>query len=72
VMADVGFGSGAVTTLAPPGLSSSFILPQLVRQNEPHVQARFLEFFAATIRNANTRRAYARGCADSLAWCAAR
>jgi integrase/recombinase XerC len=71
LMADVGFGSSAMTMLARPAPSSSFILPQLVRQAEPHVQARFLEFFAATIRNANTRRAYARGCADFLAWCAA-
>ena len=33
---------------------------------------RVLGFSAATIRNAHTRRAYARGCADFLAWCAAR
>lgn len=32
---------------------------------------RFLEFFAATIRNPHTRRAYARAVADFLAWCEA-
>ena len=30
---------------------------------------RFLEFFASTIRNAHTRRAYGRAVADILAWC---
>lgn len=34
-------------------------------------QVRFLEFFAAAIRNPNTRRAYARAARDFLAWCAA-
>jgi hypothetical protein len=66
VMADVGFGSGAVTMLAPPGFVSSFTLPQLVRQAEPHAQARFFEFFAVTIRNANTRRAMHAGAPTSL------
>jgi site-specific recombinase XerD len=32
---------------------------------------RFLEFFAANIRNPHTRRAYSRAVADFLAWCAA-
>ena len=30
---------------------------------------RFLEFFAANIRNPHTRRAYGRAAADFLAWC---
>lgn len=30
---------------------------------------RFLEFFAATIRNRNTRTAYAKACSQFLAWC---
>jgi len=30
---------------------------------------RFLEFFASTIRNPHTRRAYARAVTDFLAWC---
>ena len=30
---------------------------------------RFLEFFASTIRNPHTRRAYARAVSDFLAWC---
>ena len=31
---------------------------------------RFLEFFAASIRNLHTRRAYYRAAAEFLAWCA--
>jgi hypothetical protein len=30
---------------------------------------RFLEFFAANIRNLHTRRAYARAAAEFLTWC---
>jgi site-specific recombinase XerD len=33
---------------------------------------RFLEFFAANIRNPHTRRAYARAVGDFLAWCESR
>lgn len=33
-------------------------------------RTRFMEFFAANIRNANTRRAYARAARDCLTWCA--
>jgi len=33
---------------------------------------RYVEFFTANIRNANTRRAYARACGTFLAWCEAR
>jgi len=31
---------------------------------------RFLEFFAANIRNPHTRRAYARAADEFLTWCA--
>ena len=31
---------------------------------------RFLEFFAANIRNPHTRRAYARAAEEFLIWCA--
>ena len=36
---------------------------------EPAVARRTMEFFAVNIRNANTRKAYARGVADFSAWC---
>jgi integrase/recombinase XerC len=49
--------------------SSAMPLPAIIADAEPHAQARFLEFFAATIRNPHTRRAYARGVGDFLLWC---
>jgi hypothetical protein len=44
-------------------------LPALIAVAGERAQVRFLEFFAASIRNANTRRAYARAVVDFLAWC---
>ncbi|NEX23572.1 site-specific integrase [Thiorhodococcus mannitoliphagus] len=35
----------------------------------PEASKRFIEFFTANIRNANTRRAYTRATADFAAWC---
>lgn len=59
--------------LSPAFVSSpALLLPALIAEAEPQAQRRFLEFFAATIRNAHTRRAYARGVRDFLGWCAAR
>jgi hypothetical protein len=34
------------------------------------VRVRFLEFFAANIRNPHTRRGYSRAVGEFLAWCA--
>ena len=44
-------------------------LPALVAHANDRAKMRFLEFFAATIRNPNTRRAYARAAADFLSYC---
>jgi site-specific recombinase XerD len=41
----------------------------LVRATGKRAGIRFLEFFAAQIRNPHTRRAYARAVGDFLAWC---
>lgn len=46
--------------------STSFQLPALVIAAGDRAQLRFLEFFAATIRNPNTRRAYSRAVSDFL------
>ena len=54
--------------LAP--LSSIDRLPALITVAGDRASLRFLEFFAANIRNPNTRRAYARGVSDFLTWCA--
>lgn len=67
-MTALAFPAPDLLSLNRPGLH----LPAIVADAEPHAQARFLEFFAATIRNAHTRRAYARGTGDFLGWCAER
>ncbi|WP_206378081.1 site-specific integrase [Sphingobium psychrophilum] len=48
---------------------SSLTLPPIVAEAPPHVHMRFLEFFAANIRNPHTRRAYAKAARDFLSWC---
>jgi site-specific recombinase XerD len=59
-----------MTALVP--VSSQPLIPVLVVAAGDRAQVRFLEFFAATLRNANTRRAYARAIVDFLAWCEGR
>jgi hypothetical protein len=44
-------------------------LPHLITDAGDQARMRFLEFFTANIRNPNTRRAYAKGCEEFLAWC---
>jgi site-specific recombinase XerD len=53
-------------------LTSSQALPSIVTAAGENAQIRFLEFFAASIRNAHTRRAYAGAVAEFLAWCEGR
>jgi site-specific recombinase XerD len=43
-------------------------LPILIEEEGPDVQERFLEFFAAQIRNPNTRKAYGRAVGRFLEW----
>jgi len=43
-------------------------LPPLISEAGAEVQERFLEFFAAQIRNENTRRAYGRAVGQFLTW----
>jgi site-specific recombinase XerD len=47
-------------------------LPVVVAAAGEPAQVRFFEFFAASIRNAHTRRAYGHAVGDFLAWCEAR
>jgi site-specific recombinase XerC len=51
-------------------LISSPVLPALAAAAGECALTRFLEFFAANIRNPHTRRAYARAADEFLAWCA--
>jgi len=48
----------------------SVTLPALVAAAGDRAGMRFLEFFAANIRNPHTRRAYTRAAEEFLAWCA--
>ena len=48
---------------------ASSALPALVSAAGDRAALRFLEFFAANIRNPNTRRAYGRAVSDFLTWC---
>jgi site-specific recombinase XerD len=50
-------------------LRPSPTLPALVTAAGDAAGIRFLEFFAANIRNPNTRRAYGKAVGDFLAWC---
>lgn len=56
--------------LAP--LATAPALPIIVAAAGDQAQLRFLEFFAASIRNAHTRRAYAGAVGEFLAWCEGR
>src|SRR5271169_4503488 len=53
-----------------PRPTSAPSLPALVAAAGERAGMRFLEFFAANIRNPHTRRAYARAADEFLAWCA--
>lgn len=44
-------------------------LPAIIAAAGEHAEIRFLEFFAASILNAHTRRAYAGAVGEFLSWC---
>jgi site-specific recombinase XerD len=60
-----------VTQLTPPRRMTTTHrpLPALIAAAGDKAGMRFLEFFAARIRNPNTRRAYGSAVAAFLAWC---
>ena len=60
-------GDAVVSQLIP---ITSSALPALVAAAGERASMRFLEFFAANIRNPHTRRAYYRAAEEFLAWCA--
>jgi site-specific recombinase XerD len=51
-----------------PAIHSSLAVPAAIASAGDHAARRFLEFFAATIRNKNTRMAYYRGVCNLFAW----
>ena len=66
----------AIVVLDPSRLPDSYqgspVLPRLIAEAGDKAARRFLEFFAATISNDNTRMAYLRACRRFLDWCDAR
>ena len=54
-----------ITSTMPSGAH----LPALIAAAGDRAQTRFFEFFAANIRNQNTRKAYAQATREFLAWC---
>ncbi|WP_425395406.1 tyrosine-type recombinase/integrase [Aeoliella sp.] len=55
--------------LATVSLAVNLPAPRLIETAGPRAKKRFFEFFTATIRNQNTRQAYARALSDFFAWC---
>ena len=55
-----------LTVIAPKTLP---LLPALIAQEDERTTERFMEFFAVTIRNPNTRAAYLRAVGQFLSWC---
>jgi site-specific recombinase XerD len=53
-------------------ITSTQALPSILAAAGANAQRRFLEFFAASIRNPHTRRAYAGAVGEFLAWCEGR
>jgi hypothetical protein len=50
--------------------SSKAWIPELIAAAGPEVTETYIDFFTATIRNRNTRAAYARACWQFFGWCA--
>jgi hypothetical protein len=61
-----------LTTITRPqsvgSVSGNVVVPAAIAGAGEHATRRFLEFFAATIRNRNTRMAYYRACCSFFAW----
>src|SRR3984957_13960973 len=51
--------------------SSSAWIPELIAAAGPAVTETYIDFFTSSIRNRNTRAAYARACWQFFDWCAA-
>ena len=59
----------AVAGSISPHAEAGHVVPLIVAQAGDTAAWRYIDFFAANIRNPNTRRAYARACGRFLAWC---
>ncbi len=66
---DVAVVTSPVAGSVVPHDGVSRVVPLIVAQAGHTAAWRYIDFFAANIRNPNTRRAYARACGRFLAWC---
>ena len=57
---------GALASVTP---TDTYIVPALIAALGDQASWRYIEFFAANIRNSHTRRAYARACGQFFVWC---
>ena len=55
--------------IAPVVAGDTYIVPAIVAALGDQASWRYVEFFAANIRDPNTRRAYARACSRFFGWC---
>jgi site-specific recombinase XerD len=67
-------GMSQEIVIAPPqtlavAAGDGLVVPRVIADAGDKAARRFLEFFAATIRNKNTRMAYYRAAARFFAWC---
>ena len=58
----------AVAPVTTPTLHSSLVVPAMIAQAGDRAARRFLDFFAASIENVNTRMAYYRAVCSFFAW----
>ena len=65
--------AAVVTTIlgAVGGVDATSVVPALYAPDASAAR-RTLEFFAANVRNPNTRKAYARAASEFAAWCSSR
>src|ERR1700755_2584078 len=56
----------------PRDVALQSLAPAIITREGPRATKRFLEFFAATIRNRHTREAYMRAVGRFLSWCEGR
>jgi len=59
----------ALASALPTLPYGELVVPSLVADQGERAAKPYIEFFAAQIRNPNTRRAYARAANDFFGWC---
>ncbi len=68
---DLQLQQGDPALIAGANPQTGLIVPGIIADDGDRATRRFIEFFTANIRNANTRAAYGRAAAGFFAWCEA-